>query len=249
MITKASGRMPARGHSFYSRTLLVPTLNEITGMKAIMPRVREGWVDQILVVDGGSTDGTVEYAMDMGYDVVTQEGKGMRNAYRSAWPHVTGAHVVTFSPDGNSIPELIPKCFEELEQKGAMMCIVSRYKKPAKSYDDDWLTGFGNALFTKTINVLHGGNYTDAMVIFRGFHRLVPWSLGLFCDRDYRVEEKLFRTNISWEPLMSVRAAKYKLKVSEIAGDEPARVGGERKLQVFKWGAAYMLQILREAIT
>jgi hypothetical protein len=48
------------------------------------------------------------------------------------------------------------------------------------------------------------------------------------------------------EPLLSVRAAKRKLKITEIPGDEPARVGGERKLQPFRWGAAYMTQIWRE---
>ena len=41
-------------------TLLVMTLNEIEGMKAIMPHIKNEWVDQIIVVDGGSTDGTIE---------------------------------------------------------------------------------------------------------------------------------------------------------------------------------------------
>ena len=43
-------------------TLLIPTLNEITGMKAIMPLIKKEWCDQILILDGGSTDGTVEWA-------------------------------------------------------------------------------------------------------------------------------------------------------------------------------------------
>jgi hypothetical protein len=54
------------------------------------------------------------------------------------------------------------------------------------------------------------------------------------------------RTRISWEPLLSVRAAKMSLRIAEIPGDEPARIGGERKLQVWKWGAAYYYQFLRE---
>ena len=43
-------------------TLLVMALNEIDGMKAIMPKVDPSWVDQIILFDGGSTDGTVEWA-------------------------------------------------------------------------------------------------------------------------------------------------------------------------------------------
>ena len=42
-------------------TLLVLTLNEIDGMRVIMPMIQPGWCDQILVIDGGSTDGTIEY--------------------------------------------------------------------------------------------------------------------------------------------------------------------------------------------
>ncbi len=54
-------------------TLLVPTLNEIDGMKTIMPKIKPEWVDQILVVDGQSTDGTAEYAREQGYDARTEE--------------------------------------------------------------------------------------------------------------------------------------------------------------------------------
>ena len=62
-------------------TLLVPTLNEIDGMRAIMPQVDPGWCDQVLVVDGGSTDGTQDYARAQGYDIVVQRQRGIRYAY------------------------------------------------------------------------------------------------------------------------------------------------------------------------
>src|SRR5579872_5613438 len=62
-------------------TLVIPTLNEIEGMRNIIPRIPKGCCDQILVIDGGSTDGTVEYAKEQGYTVMTQRRKGMRRAY------------------------------------------------------------------------------------------------------------------------------------------------------------------------
>lgn len=226
-------------------TLLVPTLNEINGMKAVMPQIKPEWCDQILVVDGQSTDGTVEYARAQGYDVVIQQQKGMRHAYMEALPHVKGDVILTFSPDGNSIPELIPACIDKLKE-GYDMVIVSRYAKGAKSYDDDAVTSFGNWLFTTMINLLHGGNYTDAMVIYRAYRKSLITELDLDKDESYSFEEKLFKTNISWEPLLSIRCAKRKLKCADIPGDEPAREGGERKLQVLKWGAAYMFEVFRE---
>jgi glycosyltransferase involved in cell wall biosynthesis len=226
-------------------TILIPTLNEIDGMKTIMPQIKKEWCDQILIVDGQSTDGTIEYAKQQGYEVVVQKKRGMRHAYMEAWPYVKGDVVLTFSPDGNSIPELIPACIQKMKE-GYDMVIVSRYAPGAKSYDDDAVTGFGNWLFTTLINLIHGAHYTDAMVIYRAYKKNLIAELDLDKDESYTTEEKLFKTVISWEPLLSIRAAKRKLKTADIPGDEPKREGGERKLQVLKWGAAYMFEVFRE---
>ncbi len=226
-------------------TLLIPTLNEAQGMRVVMPKVKKEWVDQILVVDGKSKDGTADIARDMGYDVVIQQSPGIRGAYMDALPFIKGDVILAFSPDGNSIPELIPVCIDKMKQ-GYDMVIVSRYAPGAKSYDDDAVTAFGNRLFTGSINFLHRAQYTDAMVIYRAYRKQLIYDLDLDKDPSYSFEENLFRTKISWEPLLSIRAAKRRLKIAEIPGDEPAREGGERKLQVLKWGAAYMFEIWRE---
>ncbi len=226
-------------------TLLIPTLNEAVGMRTVMPKVKREWVDQILVVDGKSKDGTADIARQMGYDVVIQKSPGIRGAYMDALPQVKGDVILTFSPDGNSIPELIPACIAKMKE-GYDMVIVSRYAQGAKSYDDDAVTGFGNRLFTGSINLLHGAKYTDAMVIYRAYHKKLIYDLDLDKDSSFSFEENLFCTKISWEPLLSIRAAKRRLQVIDIPGDEPAREGGERKLQVLKWGAAYMFEIWRE---
>jgi glycosyltransferase involved in cell wall biosynthesis len=226
-------------------TLLIPTLNEEQGMRHVMPLVDRSIFEQILVVDGNSKDKTVEVAREMGYDVVLQKSPGIRGAYMDALPYVKGDAILTFSPDGNSIPGLLKPCIDKFRE-GYDMVIVSRYAQGAKSYDDDAVTGFGNWLFTNSINFFHGGHYTDAMVIYRIYHKNLIHALDLDKDESYSFEEKLFHTNVSWEPLLSIRAAKRKLKVAEIPGDEPARDGGERKLQVLKWGAAYYWEILRE---
>lgn len=226
-------------------TLLIPTLNEIDGMKIVMPRIRREWCHQIIILDGGSTDGTIEYARKNGYFVHEQRRPGIRNAYCEVLPIIEGDVIITFSPDGNSIPELLPELIKKM-QEGYDMVIVSRYLGHARSDDDDWITAFGNWLFTKTINVLHGGRYTDAMVIYRAYRTKLIYDLELNRDESYALAEKLFNTNISWEPLLSVRAARRNLKVAEIPGDEPARIGGERKLQILRWGAAYYFQFFQE---
>ncbi|MBI4091585.1 MAG: glycosyltransferase family 2 protein [Candidatus Levybacteria bacterium] len=198
-------------------TLLVPTLNEVEGMKAVMPRVKKQWVDEILVVDGGSTDGTVEYAKRRGYRVVMQKSKGITNAYREALKVVKGDYIVAFSPDGNSVPEAIPKLIKKIKE-GYDMVIASRYAKGAKSEDDDPVTALGNFLFTTVINICFGGHYTDTLVMFRVFRKDIVKNIPVGLPR------------AGLEPILSIRCAKQKLKVTEIPVSEPKRIGSPRKM-------------------
>lgn len=226
-------------------TLVICTLNEVVGMRQFMPRVDRKWCDQIIVLDGGSTDGTIEFARECGLQVYIQKEAGLRHAYREVLPYIEGDVLLTTSPDGNSIPELIPAIFAKMAE-GYDMVIASRYLGSAKSEDDDWLTGFGNWFFTRTVNLLFRANYTDVMVIYRAYKKQLIYDLEIDQDKSYALAEKLFFTKIGCEPLISARAARRKLKIAEIPGDEPPRVGGERKLQIWRWGAAYYFQFLHD---
>lgn len=238
--------LPAPGSSERSRlTILALTLNELGGVQAILPKIDSSWFDQLLVVDGGSTDGTVEWCRANGYDVYVQRRRGIRYAYFEVLDWIVGDIVLTLSPDGNCDPKWIP-VLAQRAREGCDLVIGSRYKDDARSEDDDIVTGFGNWLFTRTVNLLHGASYTDCMVIYRAFRRDLIYRLDLHKEESYRLPERLFGTIISWEPLMSVRAAKRRLRIEEIGVGEPPRIGGERKLQVIRWGAAYYFQFWRE---
>lgn len=226
-------------------TLLLLTWNEIDGMRAICPRIKREWVDQIVVLDGGSTDGTIEYAESQGYFVYVQKERGVRQGMMEVLAHIEGDVLITFSPDGNSIPELIPPLIKKMEE-GYDMVIVSRYRDGAQSYDDDRITAFGNWLMTRVVNLLFGGRYTDMIVIFRAHKKRLIHDLELDRDDGYRLAERMVGMKIAWEPLLSIRAAKRRLKVGEIPGDEPERIGGKRKLKVFRYGLAYFIQFARE---
>ena len=216
-------------------TLLIPTLNEIEGMKAILPRIRKEWVDEIIVVDGGSTDGSFEYAHSLGLTTLRQKTKGVVGAYWEALEIATGDVIIPFSPDGNSVPERIPDVVEKMKE-GYDMVIVSRYLNGAKSEDDDWVTAFGNWVFTKMINVLFGGRYTDALVMFRGWKREL---IGTFQMAD--------GSRAGFETQFSIDCARRKLRITEIAGDEPRRIGsGPKKSHPWTNGKDVLLFILKE---
>ena len=226
-------------------TLFIPTLNERKSMETIMPRVDASLFTQILISDGNSKDGTADYARSLGYDIYLQKQKGIRFAYIEAWPLIRGEYVITFSPDGNCPPEDLPRLIEKARE-GYDMVIASRYLPPAKSEDDGLITGFGNWLFTRTINLLHGGHYTDAMTIFRIYRTSLFTELELDKDSAYALPERLYCTRMGIEPLLSVRAARAKCKIAEIPSDEPKRIAGDAKVQVLRWGAAYYTQFWLE---
>ena len=225
-------------------TLIIPTYNEVDGLRQIMPRVSPDWYDQIIIVDGNSTDGTVEFARSLGYQVHIQKSFGLKNAYLEAFELVENDIVVTFSPDGNSVPELIPQLVAKVRE-GYDHVVASRYKDQAKSDDDTVVTAFGNWMFTRLINLLHGSNFTDAMVMYRAFRRHLFYDLDLHRQKTYW-PEKLFFTDVCIMPILSVRVAKRKIKSIDIPGDEPVRVGGVKKLQVIRWGFAYLTQVIWE---
>lgn len=208
-------------------TLVMPVLNEIRGLREILPRIQREWVDQVLVIDGGSTDGSVEYVLERGCEVLHQTERGLRLGLIESYERIKGDVVVTFSPDGNSIPELLPHLIAKMKS-GYDMVIVSRYRDGAKSYDDTPVTKLGNHLFTGIVNILFGGHYTDALVLYRAYRRSLPSDLTII-QRRSRLYERWVGRYISWEPQMSVRCAKAKLRVAEIPGDEPRRIGDEAR--------------------
>ncbi len=227
-------------------TLVVMTLNEIVGMRALMPAINPDWIDQILVIDGGSTDGTIEYCEEHGLEYYIQKKKGIRHAYTEALPLMRGDAILTFSPDGNCRVEDMLPLIKKFKEGDYDMLIASRYYEGAKSEDDDIVTAFGNWLFTGTINWLFKAEFTDAMTIYRIYKKQLIYDLELDKDKWYSSFESIYGTTLSWEPMLSARAAKRRLKLGEALGFEPARIGGERKLQVVRWGLGYYSQFIRD---
>jgi glycosyltransferase involved in cell wall biosynthesis len=216
-------------------SIIVFTWNEIDGMRAIMPRIKKEWYDELIIVDGGSTDGTIEYARANSYFIFVQKEKGAGAAFVEAMGKVTGDVVITFSPDGNSDPDRIPELIEKMKE-GYDIVIVSRYREGAKSYDDDLITAFGNKMFTGLVNLLFRPRITDLLVMYRAFRRDLVKELG--------IETK----TVAWGTQLLLRAIKKKMRIAEIPGDEPPRIGGERKMHPIRNGIQELRMIYSEFI-
>ena len=173
-----------------SVAIIIPTKNEVEGVKKVLPKLNKEWADEIVLVDGNSTDGTVEEATKQGFKVIHQKDKGAGNAMRLGVKNTNSDFVMFFSPDGNHVPEDIPRLIEKIKE-GYDMVHLSRFGKNSSSQDArDYFYGyFGNNMFTFLVNIFFGGNYTDSLNGFRifkrdAFERLETQSESLVIDQE-----------------------------------------------------------------
>lgn len=223
------------GDSKLKTTVIGATLNEIEAIQVVLPELAESSADEVLIVDGGSTDGTVEYCRNFGGKVKILENcvGGYGAAIMAGVKASNGDIIIEFPPDGNSLAEKIPEVVEEIK-KGYDFVIVSRYKDGAKSHDDDFMTAIGNWGFTTLTNLLFGTSYTDVLVGYRAYRKSAFFELGLDSP------------GLSWVAQEAIRFATHGFKVGDIGGDEPERIGGERKMRIFKTGFEILSLIFRE---
>jgi len=217
------------------KTLIGATINEIDAIKVVLPKIDKKAVDEIIIVDGGSTDGTGEFGRKNGIFVLHQKGRGYGAAFKQALEIAKGDIIIEFTPDGSVSLDKIPEVAKKIEE-GYDLVIVSRYKDDAKSYDDTITTAFGNHMFTSLVNLLFGTSYTDTLVGFRAYRKETYNKLKLDLDSD----------GLSWPLQGNIQFAIKGFKVGEIPGDEPKRIGGQRKMRIFGTGFEILFLIMRE---
>ena len=218
-----------------STSLIITTLNEIDGIKKILPQIKKEWVDEIIIVDGGSTDGTVEKTKEMGFKVIKQKIPGHGGALLTGIEESTGDKIIIFGSDGSNetseIPQLVEKGLEGFDQ-----VIISRFGKTSINEDAGMIDGFGNKMFAFMTNIFFGGKLTDSLNCSRLFTRKAISEINLSELSLCAVEQ------------ISARGLKRKQRIYEIVGNERARVGGERKMHRIPTGSTLTSMIIKEFI-
>lgn len=221
-----------------ARTLILLTYNEIEGATKLCGRIPWDCADEAFVVDGGSTDGTLEFLNSKGIRVIKQDRRGRGRAFAIGAGAAKGEHLVFFSLDGNEDPADIPKLFAELDN-GSDMAIASRMMKGAYNEEDAQLLRLRkwvNNAFTLAVNFMwnRGSYVTDTINGFRGVKKSSFLRLKAATDR------------FDIEFLMSIRAMKLGLKISEFPTREGTRIGGVSTAESLPTGILFIKRLWTE---
>ena len=212
-------------------TVIIPVLNEAEAIGPVLDEVISICVphENIIVVDGGSTDGTVEIAKSKGVRVVPQEGKGKALAIKTGLKYVRTPYVLIMDGDytypAKHIPELKAKILE-----GYDLVIGARKCEKGSQHP---LFRFGNWALTKFFNLLFGTKLTDVLS-------------GMYIIRTRRLREVPFEMpHFSIESEIVAHIASSTGKVAETPIHYRKRLG-EKKLNIWH-GVAIARDMVRLA--
>ena len=197
-------------------SLIILTLNEIVGLKQLFRDIPTNAVDEVLAIDGGSTDGTIEFFREHGVPVHVQSKRGRGEAFRLAFETAVGDALIFFSPDGNEDPLDIPK-FKPHLLDGADIVIGNRMTNGGHNEEDEQFFKFrkwANNIFTWMANITwnRGKKIADTINGYRAITR-AAWNNLSPDGPGYTIEYQ-----------MSIRAMKKGLRVVEFPTNEAVRI-------------------------
>lgn len=219
-------------------SLVIPARNEAANLEWVLPRIQESAVGELILVDGGSTDGTTAVARRLWPDVriVSDNGMGKGDALRVGFAAATSQFVVMMDADGSMHPREISRFVDALAS-GCDVAKGSRLLPDGGSVDLSAVRNAGNAALCRLVNRLYGVQFTDLCYGFFAFRRECLAQLGLRAN-GFEIETE-----------MVVCAVKAGLNVTEVPSFELERRHGESNLFAPRDGARVLRTALRRRLS
>lgn len=227
-------------------TLCVLTLNERPCLEVTFPKVQRfvdtDAFDEVMVIDGGSTDGTLEYFEASGISILSQSRPGRGEAMLTAFNELDCDAFLFFSPDGNEDAADLPR-FRPLLESGAEIVIASRMMPEAYNEEDNKIfrwRKWANKTFTFLANGFfreRGPYITDMINGYRAITRATALDLKLDAA-DYSIEYQI-----------SIQGLKKRKNIVEFPTIEGHRIAGATGAPSFPTGLRFLRRLWWELLT
>ncbi|MBK7930262.1 MAG: glycosyltransferase family 2 protein [Bryobacterales bacterium] len=203
-------------------TVIIPCLNEEQGIEKVLRRMPQ-FVDQVIVVDNGSTDRTSDVARSLGAEVIREDVRGYGRAYKTGFSQATGDIIVTLDGDHSYPPDAISYLIEAFLHLEVDFLNASRFPvrdKHAMSFKHK----FGNFVLSLATSLLFFRWVADSQSGMWVFRRAILKEMKLESDG------MAFSEEIKIEALRSSR-----IRFEEIPVQYSSRLG-EIKLNPWRDG-------------
>ncbi len=195
-----------------SVVIIIPALNEEAGIAGVLSRIPSSIVEEVIVVDNGSTDRTAEVARSHGAIVICERVKGYGRACKAGIREAGDADILVFMDGDNSdYPEDIYRLLEKIGE-GNDLVIGSRERGVREKGSLKYHQRLGNRLIVMLVNRFWKFRYTDLGPL-RAIRRQALEKLNMEDD------------NYGWTLEMQIKALKHGLKVCEVPVNYRNRTG------------------------
>lgn len=181
-------------------TVVIPTLNEAEAIGKVIDELKKYGIENIIVVDGHSTDGTPEIAKQKGVKVIFQEGEGKTAAIRTALKHVKTPYVLIMDGDYTYSAKYVKQLYEKIREGYDEVIGARIWTKKTQ----DLIFRFGNKMLTTLFNFLFGVKLSDVLS-------------GMYIVKRNSISTTLFETKgFSIEAEIAAHIASTTMRIAEI---------------------------------
>jgi Glycosyl transferase family 2 len=215
-------------------SVVIPAKNEELSLPHVLRALPAG-IEEVILVDGASTDRTVEVAREIRPDIrlVSQTGRGKGDALACGFAACRCEVIVALDADGSTDPSEIPIYVGAL-LAGADFVKGSRHAVGGGSADFTRFRRWGDHGLSLIVNLLYRTRHTDVTYGYNAFWRSCLPQLAVDCP------------GFEVETLMTIRATKAGLRVSEVPSYEQRRLYGQSNLRAMRDGWRILRMLLRE---